>query len=138
MNYLRNIEERGRDANPFFRLLDIKIISYKEGHALLSMRVREDMHNGEGWLQGGIYTAIADEAMALAIYPSLDEVEHIATVSANTTFIKGIREGTLTAEARILKRGKRFIFAEADVKTHEREPVLLTRSSAVFSVSKMP
>ncbi len=138
MNYLRNVEERGRDANPFFRLFDIKILNYREGHSLLSMIVRGDMHNGEGWLQGGIYTAIADEAMALAIYPSLDEVEHIATVSLTTTFIRGVREGTITAEGRILKRGKRFIFAEADVKTHEREPVLLTRSSAVFSVSKMP
>ena len=41
------------------------------GKATLKMTVRPDMYNGVGWLQGGMLAAIADEAMALALYTVL-------------------------------------------------------------------
>ena len=79
------------------------------------MPVRPDMHNGVGWLQGGMLVAIADEAMALALYPLLDKQEGIATIAESTSFIKGVRTGILIAEARVVKKGRRVAFMEAEV-----------------------
>lgn len=116
MGYLDDLSRLGRDANPFFSLMDIDVVSYGQGEANLIMPVRDDMKNGEGWLQGGLYTALADEAMALAVYTLLSENETIATISATTTFMKGVRNGLLDAEARVIKRGRSVIFAEASVR----------------------
>jgi len=40
---------------------------FGNGKAELFMPVRPDMHNGVGWLQGGLFTARCDEAMALGV-----------------------------------------------------------------------
>jgi acyl-CoA thioesterase len=90
MSYLENIKKDGKYANPFFCLMGIEVVSVEPGKAVLNMQVRPDMHNGVGWLQGGILAAVADEAMALALYPLLSNTEGIATISESTSFIRGI------------------------------------------------
>jgi acyl-CoA thioesterase len=133
---MENIRQSGRDANPFFRLMDIEIGDICEGNAEISMKIRPDMMNGEDWLQGGLFTALADEAMVLAIYSLLPPDEQIATISETTTFISGAREGTLVASGRVIKKGKRVVFAEGDVRSLEGGKGILSRSSAAFAVLK--
>ena len=99
MSYFERIKKDGRKANPFFCLTGIDIVKAEPGIAVLTMPVRPDMHNGVGWLQGGMLVAIADEAMALALYPLLEKNEGIATIAESTSFIKGVQKGTILAEA---------------------------------------
>jgi len=80
MSYLENIRKDGRNANPFFCLMGIDVVSIEPGKAVLRMQVRPDMMNGVGWLQGGMLAAIADEAMALALHSVLSDTEGIATI----------------------------------------------------------
>lgn len=134
MNYLEAISSSGRVANPFFCLMDIDIVSYGNGMAKLVMPVREDMKNGEGWLQGGIFTALSDEAMALAIYTTLLEGETIGTISETTSYMRAVREGTICAEARVIKRGRSVIFAEAVIKEENEGGKELARCGASFFV----
>jgi acyl-CoA thioesterase len=135
MSYLEKIKKEGRRANPFFCLTGIDIAKAEPGIAMLTMPVRPDMHNGLGWLQGGMLVAIADEAMALALYPLLDENEGIATIAESTSFIKGIRKGTILAEARVIKKGRRIAFMEAEVWVDDGEKTLLSRTSASFAIT---
>jgi acyl-CoA thioesterase len=135
MSYLENIRQQGRDANPFFCSMGIDIISYEAGKAVLSMKVRPDMHNGAGWLQGGILVALADEAIALALYTRLSEHEGIATISESTSFVKGVRDGVVVAEATVIKKGRRVAFAEAEVFADNGKKTLLSRTSAAFAVT---
>lgn len=134
MSYLDEIARSGQRANPFFCLMGIVPVSWGEGEARLEMEVRPDMTNGEGWLQGGIYTAFADEAMALAIYTLLNPDEMIATVSCTTGFLKGVRAGErIIAEARVIRKGRQIIFTEASVMKAE-DSTGLARCSASFMV----
>ncbi|MDD1710586.1 MAG: PaaI family thioesterase [Methanoregulaceae archaeon] len=135
MNYIERIKAEGRDANPFFTLMGIEIGSVSRGSATLRMPVRPDMLNGEDFLQGGLFTALADEAMVLAIYPQLDPQERIATISENTTFLSGTQRGVLVGTGRMIKKGRRVIFAEADV-TLDGSDRILSRSTATFMVTK--
>jgi acyl-CoA thioesterase len=137
MSYLENIKKDGRQANPFFCLTGIDIVHAEPGKAVLTMTVRPDMHNGVGWLQGGLLVAIADEAMALALYPLLEKNEGIATIAESTSFIKGIRKGTLLAEARVIKKGRRVAFTEAEVRMGDGEKPLLSRTSASFAITSV-
>ena len=135
MSYLEKIKKDGKDANPFFCLMGIDIVCAEPGKAILKMQVRPDMQNGVGWLQGGILAAIADEAMALAIYPLLSKTEGIATISESTSFIRGIQEGFIIAEGRVIRKGRRVAFAESEVFADNNEKMILSRTSAAFAVT---
>lgn len=133
MSYLNEIKNRGQKANPFFCLMGIEPESFGDGKARLRMAVRDDMKNGEGWLQGGLYTALGDEAIALAIYTLLSEGETIATVSCTTHFIRGVREGTIFADGTVVRKGRTMIYAEASI-TNAKDGNLLARCTASFIV----
>ena len=135
MSYLEKIKKDGKHANPFFCLMGIDVVSIEPGKAVLEMQVRPDMHNGVGWLQGGMLAALADEAMALALYPLLTKNEGIATISEATSFIKGVQDGFIIAEGRVIRKGRRVAFAEGEVYTENDEKVTLSRTSASFAVT---
>lgn len=137
MNYRERIQQNGRSANPFFCLMGIDVVSAGDGKAELAMQVRPDMYNGVGWLQGGMLVALADEAMALAIYTQLSDGEGIATISESTSFLRGVREGSIAAEGRVIRKGRRVAFCEAEVwADNGGERSLLSRTSAAFAVTK--
>jgi uncharacterized protein (TIGR00369 family) len=135
MSYLEEITKHGRDANPFFCLMGIEIVHLEPGKAILKMEVRRDMHNGVGWLQGGMLAALADEAMALALYPLLTDNEGIATISESTSFIKGVQQGVICAEGRVIRKGRRVAFMEGDVRMDDGERSILSHTSAAFAVT---
>ncbi len=135
MSYLERIKASGRDVNPFFRLMEIDVVSLSSGRALITMKIREDMLNGENNLQGGMFTALADEAMVLAIYSVLERGQTLATISESTSFMRGAGPGsTLAAEGLVIKKGRRIAFAEGLVRTEGKDDVL-SRTTAAFAIS---
>lgn len=135
MSYLENIKKDGRSANPFFCLMGIGVVSVEPGKAVLKMEVRPDMHNGVGWLQGGMLAALADEAMALALCTLLSKTEGIATISESTSFIKGVTDGIIIAEGHVIRKGRRVAFAEGEVFAGSDKKEILSRTSAAFAVT---
>lgn len=136
MNYYKRILAEGQAANPFFCLMDIDIGEITPGVATLRMPVRPDMLNGEGWLQGGLFTALADEAMVLAIYSLLEEKETVATISETTSFMRGVQDSVLVARGTVLKKGRRVVFGEAEVRAGLDDGPLISRSTASFAISR--
>ncbi|MFA7198439.1 MAG: PaaI family thioesterase [Methanoculleus sp.] len=133
MGYLEELKRIGRDANPFFTMMGIEVNEFGDGRARLTMEVRPDMLNGAGWLQGGVYVALADEAIALALYTLLAEDERIATIDEHTSFIKGVNTGTITATGRVIRKGRRVAFADGEVRS-AADDALLTRTSTSYAV----
>ena len=133
--YIDRIRATGMDANPFFGLMGIDVISLEPGRAAIGMTVREDMLNGEHYLQGGLFTALADEAMVLAIYSVLEPGQMLATISESTSFMRGAGTGAvLTARGEVIKKGRRVAFAEAVVTLRGNEDIL-SRTTAAFAIS---
>lgn len=122
----------GRDANPFFTLMGIDIGNYGSGRAELFMTVRPDMHNGVGWLQGGLYTALCDEAMALALFTVLDKGAAIATISESTSFLQGVRSGMIRAVGEVVKKGRSVAFMKGQVSSEDGSA--LAESTASFAI----
>jgi acyl-CoA thioesterase len=135
MNYLDRIKASGRDANPFFRLMGIEVVSLTAGGATIRMKIRDDMLNGENFLQGGMFTALADEAMVLAIYSVLEKSQTLATISESTSFMRGAGPGTvIAAEGTVIKKGRRIAFAEGIVRIDGGEDIL-SRTGAAFAIT---
>jgi len=132
MGYLEEISAKGQKANPFFVMMGIEPVSFGDGAAVLSMQVRPDMLNGDGWLQGGVYTALVDEAMALALITVLDQGERIATISEATSFLSGVQDGTIRASGRVIRKGRSVAFTEGEVARDDGQ--VLARTTASFAV----
>lgn len=134
MGYLEDLRERGREANPFFGLMGIEVVSFGGGEATLAMEVRPDMLNGAGWLQGGVYAALADEAMALALFTLLDGEETIATISQTTSYFSGICEGRIFSKGKVARRGRQVAFTEGRVMAKSADGPVLSKTTASFSI----
>ncbi len=134
MGYFEEIKRQGRASNPFFLMMGIDVDSFGGGKAELSMQVRPDMLNGVGWLQGGLYTALCDEAMALALYTALENGERIATISESTSYLEGVRRGKIIAKGIVVKKGKHVAFTEGCVKKADGDEAILSQTEASFAV----
>ena len=132
MGYLEELRKRGCEANPFFRLMGIDPVSFGQGEAELSMQVRPDMLNGAGWLQGGIFTALCDEAMALALFTTLEDDTRIATISESTSFLQGVRDGLVVARGKVIRKGRQVAFTDGFVS--DEGGMTLSQTQASFMI----
>jgi uncharacterized protein (TIGR00369 family) len=85
-----------------------------------------------GTLHGGMIATLADTATGLAYRTVLEPGTSHVTSSLTVAFLVPGRGGTVTAKGRVLKRGRRFGYAEADVV--DEEGTLLARATATFTV----
>jgi uncharacterized protein (TIGR00369 family) len=85
-----------------------------------------------GTLHGGMIATLADTATGLAYRTGLDEAARALTSSLSVTFLRSGGIGVVTARGRVVKRGSRFGYAEADVV--DADGALLARATATFTV----
>ncbi|HEY7659650.1 MAG TPA: PaaI family thioesterase, partial [Actinomycetota bacterium] len=88
--------------------------------------------NLAGMLHGGVIATLADVACGLAYRTRIATGTMAVTSSLTVTYLAGGGAGVVTARGRVLKRGGRFGYAEADVV--DATGTLLARASATFSV----
>ena len=103
------------DHVPFAKLLGIEVDSVEAGHAVLSMKVRDDLKQNHGVAHGGSVAALIDSAMAIAIMPMLSENERTTTLDLTIHYLRPLTEGTARASARVVRAGKRVITVSAEL-----------------------
>ena len=102
----------------------------------VSLDVQPRHLNLSGTLHGGMIATLADTAAGLAYRTGLDEGASALTSSLSVTFLRPGGLGTVTAKGRVVKRGSRFGYAEADVV--DADGTLLARAAATFTVLVPP
>jgi uncharacterized protein (TIGR00369 family) len=100
---------------PIGRLLGFVLKAIEPGRAVFEMEVDERHHNPMGTLHGGVYCDLADAAMGYAYAATLAEGETFTTVELKINFLRAVKRGKLTAEARVFKAGSTLGFVECDV-----------------------
>ena len=103
------------DHVPFAKLLGIEVDSVEPGHAVLSMKLRDDLMRNNGIAHGGAIATLIDSAMAIAIMAQLAENERTVTVDLTIHYLRPISEGTARASARVVRAGKRVITVSAEL-----------------------
>ncbi len=117
------VEARLRERiahNPFIQSMGIEVPELAEGYAKFVLPFRPGYANSIGLLQGGMIAALADEAVAYALWSSVPEGESISTVEMKINFLAPVRQGPITAEATIAKRGRTISLGEAAVYENNR------------------
>src|SRR5262245_66636270 len=113
---------------PIGRLLGFVLKVIEPGRAVFEMEDNERHHNPMGSLHGGIYCDLADAAMGYAYAATLAEGETFTTVELKINFLRAVRQGKLTAEARVVKAGSALGYVECDVSDQAGD--LVARASS--------
>jgi uncharacterized protein (TIGR00369 family) len=100
---------------PISRLLGFVLKAIEPGRAVFEMEADERHHNPTATLHGGVYCDLADAAMGYAYAATLAVGETFTTIDLKINFLRAIRQGRLTAEARVVKAGSALGFVECDV-----------------------
>ena len=106
------------ENSPINRFLGAAPEDLPDGRVRLRLVVRPEFMNEVGVVHGGIPAFLLDGAMGRAMGLTLGPGETCATVQLSCQFLRPAR-GALTAEAKIVRRGRRVAFVEADCRDEE-------------------
>jgi uncharacterized protein (TIGR00369 family) len=91
------------------------VVSFDEGAALLELDVDGRHANTMGTVHGGVLCDLADLAMGVACYSTLEEGESFTTIELKVNFTKPVWSGRLTARGEVKKAGRRVVLLQCDV-----------------------
>ncbi|NLI81419.1 MAG: PaaI family thioesterase [Deltaproteobacteria bacterium] len=100
---------------PFERLLNMRIVEAADGRAVLTMPFHMEYAQGGGLMHGGALVSLADTAVVMAIKSIVPPQSHFATVLLEAKFLAPVKQGTVTARARVVHREGRVIMGHAEV-----------------------
>jgi uncharacterized protein (TIGR00369 family) len=109
-------------ANPFIKFTGIEVPQLGRGYARFVLPFKPELANSIGLMQGGVIAALADEAVAFALYSLAKEGESFNTVEMKINFLGAVLPGPepVVAEARIAKRGRTISLGEFEVRRGDR------------------
>ena len=115
----------------FDDLCGLKMRLLENGHCILECNVDDKLLNCHGTAHGGLLFTIMDLAGGCAASQTEDmTIPTIVTQNASTTFLRPARPGTITAEAEIVRRGRRVIVVQICVYDAERK--MLTKGDFTY------
>jgi uncharacterized protein (TIGR00369 family) len=118
------------DRAPIARLVDARVLAVDPGRVRLRYAVKpEFMHPGRA-VQGGIVTAYADMAMAMAAQSLCEQGEFIVTSQLSISFLRPITRGPVFADGVVVERGRSTFFLEAVVTDEAGENLARATSIA--------
>src|SRR5262245_13381327 len=116
---------------PIARLVGLVMTAIEPGRAVFELRAEERHHNPMGTLHGGVYCDLADAAMGWAYAATLAEGESFTTIELKINFLRGVRQATLTAEAKVVKAGANVGYVECEVKDEQGRLVAKASSTCM-------
>ncbi len=118
---------------PVAEFVGLQLVSAEPDAAVMELAVERHHHNPMGMLQGGILATLADGAMGYAYAAGLGDGESFTTIGLHVDYVKGVREGTVRASARVVRRGRTIGLVECDV-TDERGDLVARASSTCMTL----
>lgn len=120
------------DASTFHRWFGMTLEHVAEGEVDVALDTGAVHLNLMGTVHGGVIATLADTATGLAYRTVLDPGTTFTTIQLHITYLAPGRGGAIVARGRVVKRGRRTGYAEADVVDGEGR--LLARATALLAV----
>lgn len=123
------------EASAFNPWVGMRLERLADGEAELALEVRAEHLNLMGSLHGGVISSLADTATGVAMHAAIDHGWTHVTTSLQLTFLaSGALGDRVVARGHVVKRGRRFGYAEADVE--RGDGTLLARATASFLIQE--
>ena len=113
------------------RMFGMKAGKLSPGRATLTLDAGPRHSHPQG-VHGGVLAALADTALAMAIFPRLPARTWISTVEMKINYLAPHLRGRLRADARVLRQGKRWAVSEVEIRNAAR--ALVAKSLLTYSI----
>lgn len=117
---------------PITAFLGVRPVSLGEGEARIEMTSGDRLHNAMGTVHGGIFCDLADVAMGAALATVTEEGESFTTLQLQISYYLPVVEGKLSAQARVVRRGRSTAHLECDLEDSEGR--LVARATSVCAI----
>ena len=121
---------------PFQRALKIKMRIGADTEGIAWVTIDPEIHYGNAWAHGGLACTLADISSGIAIARQLHEDPLKAidgTIDLKINFLRKVRDGDMTATARVLHLGKRVAVTDVEI-TNNGE--LAAKATATYMLSR--
>ena len=115
-----------RELMPLCAHLQIDLVRASPEEVVGSMEWSEATTTMGGAMHGGALMSLTDSIGGVVAFLNLPEGAGTSTISSSTVFLRGVREGTVTATGRLVHKGRTTIVAETEL-TDDRDARLLVR-----------
>ncbi|HEY2719222.1 MAG TPA: PaaI family thioesterase [Solirubrobacteraceae bacterium] len=105
-----------RDSMPFFALIGVELLEASPELVVARLDYAPERCTAGGLLHGGALMALADGCGGVCAFLNLPEgALGTATIESKTNFLRGVREGAVTASTRPLHAGRTTIVIETEI-----------------------
>lgn len=101
---------------PFAITLGMELVSATSEEVVARLAWREELCTTGGALHGGALMSLADNLGGVCAFLNLPAGAGTATISSSTNFLRGVREGMVTATARPLRVGRTVIVVQTELR----------------------
>jgi 1,4-dihydroxy-2-naphthoyl-CoA hydrolase len=101
---------------PFIATLGIEVVSANPEEVVGRLAWRDELCTAGGVLNGGALMSLADNMGGTCAFLNLPPGAGTATISSSTNFLRGIRQGYVTATSRPLRVGRSVIVVETELR----------------------
>ena len=111
------------DQGEYWKMLGMTIVQSKNGEAVVKLEAGRNLTQVFGRVHGGAVASLADAAIGAAHRSYLKPGESQATIELKVNFLKAVNLGELVADARIIHKGKKISFGQAEIRNSEGDLV---------------
>lgn len=134
-NFKEYVENRIK-ANKFMPFLGFKITKIEAGEVWGELAFEEHHSQQNGYLHGGITSAILDMVEGFAAYSLVRDGDLVFTVEAKISYLNRGMGKKFFAKGWIIKPGKRFHFCEGEIwyENESGKKIIVAKGSATMAV----
>ena len=110
---------------PYARLLGLELGEVSSGAVSLHLDVRDELRQNQGVVHGGAVASLIDTAAAFAVLTQLEIGERVTTTDLTIHYLRPASSGRLTAQARIVRSGRRLFVLLVEV-TNDQQILVAT------------
>jgi len=110
------VTEIGRARTPFDELIGARCMARDSGRAVYELTVGPAHLNRRGVAHGGVVASLLDTALGASVVSAVAAQEWCGTLQLSIQFREPVRPGTVTAEGRMVRRGRTAAFAEGELR----------------------
>jgi uncharacterized protein (TIGR00369 family) len=114
-------------------LLDIVVVEQDPERVVLSLEVTPSVHQPFGILHGGVSALLAESAASFGAQLSAPPGHTVVGVEINANHLRAMRQGTLTATATPVRRGRRIHVWNIDL-TDEQDRMICTSRCTIMVI----
>src|SRR5699024_5981055 len=122
--------------NTLMEALGIETVSLDKDQVVMTMPVDPRTHQPAGFLHGGATVALAESAASMGAFLNVDqETFNVFGIEINANHIKSKREGTVTATAEPIHKGRTTMVWSISI-TDEHDNLICTSRCTIGIVPK--